>query len=120
MDIELKDLKVVHVVQRLAKARGYVDFYLTANKWKGDVKNAEPDKCDGLSLFETNELPKNIIDSAHQAIKHIEKGEIYSTYSEFKGWVAWRVKEICPAFRPEMNFTLQYPSVEFMVIYLCI
>lgn len=84
LDIDVKDLRVIHVVQRRSKDREYVDFYLTASRWKGEVKNTEPDKCDDLTWFESDNLPRNIIDSVRQAIKHIEKGEIYSTYVEVK------------------------------------
>lgn len=82
LDIGLNSLKVVHVQQRQGLDREYVDFYLTASAWKGEPKNMEPNKCDGLGWFEIDKYPRNIIAYIPIVIKKIKNGEIYSEYSE--------------------------------------
>jgi 8-oxo-dGTP diphosphatase len=59
-----------------------IDFFFTTNKWKGEIKNMEPNKCDDLSWFPINELPENIIPYINKAITCYTKGE---KYCEF-GW----------------------------------
>jgi len=82
IDIALDDLRVVHLVQRLGPDREYVDFYLTADKWKGEPRNMEPDKCDDLGWFDFNKLPKNIVGYIPVVIRKIEAGQIYTQYDE--------------------------------------
>ena len=59
-----------------------VDFFFTTDKHEGEIKNMEPNKCDDLSWFPLNQLPKNIIPYITKAIDCYTKGE---KYCEF-GW----------------------------------
>lgn len=79
------NLEMVHVMNRKGervKDDDRVDVYFLASKWKGKIENKELLKCDELSWFEINKLPKNIIPSVNQAIKNIK---LKKYYSEF-GW----------------------------------
>ena len=58
----------------------YVDFYLTASKWRGEPKNMEPGKCDELRWFDEKSLPKNIIGYIPVVIAKVTAGEPYSAY----------------------------------------
>jgi ADP-ribose pyrophosphatase YjhB (NUDIX family) len=80
-----EDLRVVHIMNRRAeteKDADRVDIYFIAKKWRGEIKNKEPLKCDNMSWFKLNNLPENIIPCVKQAIQDI-KNQNY--YSEF-GW----------------------------------
>ncbi len=91
-DIILKpeNLKVVHVMNRDAPegAAGAnennerIDIYFLADKWEGEVKNKELNKCDDLSWFDLDNLPENVIPYVVQAINCIRNKKFYSEH----GW----------------------------------
>jgi 8-oxo-dGTP pyrophosphatase MutT (NUDIX family) len=78
------DLKVIHVMHRITPNREYFDIYLRAEKWAGNITNKEPDKCDGIKWFKTDNLPANMVPEVKSALENINKN-LY--YSEF-GWTA--------------------------------
>ena len=80
-----EDLEVVHVIHRnsrTAENNERVDVFFVARQWRGKPQNKEPHKCDDLSWFELDNLPKNVIPYIRQALEGI-KNRIY--YSEH-GW----------------------------------
>jgi 8-oxo-dGTP diphosphatase len=79
--IKPKDMKFVHFMHRSLNDER-ADVFFTADKWKGEPKNMEPDKCDDLSWFPLDNLPPNTIAYINEVIEGFQKG-IY--YSEF-GW----------------------------------
>jgi len=76
--VKPEDLRLVHVMNRNIPKDERLDFFFTAEKWEGEPKNMELDKCDDLSWFELNNLPKNIIPYIRQAIDSILNNNIYS------------------------------------------
>ncbi len=72
------DLELVHTMNRRIPDNERIDFFFTAKKWQGEPKIMESDKCDGLSWFESNNLPKNIIPYIRQAIDSFLNNIIYS------------------------------------------
>ncbi len=40
----------------------YIDFIFIAKKWKGNIRNMEPEKCSELKWCSLNKLPNNILD----------------------------------------------------------
>ena len=82
IDIERKDVRVAHVMNRNSKEREYIDFYLTADRWTGTPTNMEPDKCDDLSWCQLAALPPNMMPFVRRAI-HDSRNGIH--FSEF-GW----------------------------------
>ena len=79
--ILLEDMKVVHVSHRNSNGgeREYIDVYLKALNFSGDIENLEPHKCSDLTWFEFDNLPKNIVPEVKKALEDISKGEIFST-----------------------------------------
>ena len=75
-------LKVVHVMQRskIGNNGERVDVFLTADEWKGNIGNLEPDKCDDLGWFPVDHLPDNTIPFIRQAIKCINNNIFYSEF----------------------------------------
>jgi ADP-ribose pyrophosphatase YjhB (NUDIX family) len=82
IDIKPEDLKVVHVMHRKEPNEERIDFFIMAKKWKGEPKIMESHKCDDLSWFELDNLPKNIIPYVKQAIENIRNKTFYSEH----GW----------------------------------
>lgn len=78
--ISPNDLKVIHIMHRNTPEREYVDFFLTADKWRGEPKNMEPGKCSNLRWFDVDALPSDTIGYAAYAIDKIGKKEFYSEY----------------------------------------
>lgn len=92
IDLTPEDLKMVHVMHRDSRidhpqgvAEGInerMDMFFTAEKWQGDPKIMELDKCDDLNWFDLDNLPENIIPYVRQAIDCIKNKIIYSEF----GW----------------------------------
>jgi ADP-ribose pyrophosphatase YjhB (NUDIX family) len=79
--LNVKDMKLVHILHRQTPDREYVDFFLSASKWKGRIKNMEPEKCYELRWFKTDALPKNTIPYVRSTIKKIlDPGPIFSEH----------------------------------------
>lgn len=80
--IRLKDLKFVHVVNRMADNKDHerVDFFFAVQKYQGTLKNAEPEKCDNLKWAPINKLPKNMVPDVKAVLSEINKNHYYSEY----------------------------------------
>lgn len=80
--VNLKDLKLVHMMHRRKEDKTgiYVDFFFTAERFKGKPRIVETDKCDDVRWFDINHLPKNTIPFIVAAIKRIRKGEPHSEF----------------------------------------
>src|SRR5210317_1087798 len=76
VDILLEDMKVVHVSHRKSNGgeREYIDVYLQASKFSGELKNLEPHKCSDLTWFEFDNLPKEIVPEVKKVLEDISKG----------------------------------------------
>lgn len=83
IDIRPDDLRIIHVMHRKAEnGKEYIDFFLTTEKWEGEPRIMEPDKCDDLSWFRLDALPENMISYVRSALEKYRAGE---SFSEF-GW----------------------------------
>jgi 8-oxo-dGTP pyrophosphatase MutT (NUDIX family) len=83
IDIKPEDLEVVHVMHRKKQTDSErIDIFIQANSWEGEPENLEPEKCDDLSWFDMDSLPKNIIPCIKQAIECIRERRVYSEF----GW----------------------------------
>jgi len=83
INLSPENLHVVHTMHRKSNNNlEYIDFFLIADKWKGEPKIMEPDKCDELRWFSLKELPQNIILHVRKAIENYQKNITFSEY----GW----------------------------------
>ena len=80
--IRQEDLKFVHAMYRNTEIpdKRYLDMYFECSKWKGNIKNIEPGKCDDISWFDINNLPENMIPSVRYALECILKNKPYSEF----------------------------------------
>lgn len=73
--IQKKDLKPVKVLHRMSSDRmEYMDFFFIAEKWEGEPKIMEPNKCDDISWFPINDLPKNTLPHVREVIERYNDG----------------------------------------------
>ncbi len=76
------DLHLALTMHRWCGDHERVDFFFTASRVHGEVKNMELNKCDDLQWFPLQQLPENTIAYIRHAIECYDKGV---TYCEF-GW----------------------------------
>ena len=82
LEIMPGNLKVAHVQHRISKGVEYVDFSMIAEKWSGEPKNLEPEKCDDLNWHPLSQLPENTIPYIRRVFENIEKKEMFSEWRE--------------------------------------
>jgi ADP-ribose pyrophosphatase YjhB (NUDIX family) len=58
-----------------------IGFYFTVRKWKGEIYNREPNKCDDLRWFSFDALPNNIVAHVGAAIHSYREGASYAEYA---------------------------------------
>lgn len=68
LDIVEKDLKVVHLNQNYSDFP-YINVVFSADKWRGEPRICEPDKCDDIGYFAVDDLPEK----CSLAVRYIER-----------------------------------------------
>jgi len=82
IEIEKQDLSLAYILHVTKPDKVYIDTFLFVNKYKGELKNMEANKCSDLSWFDIKNLPQNTIEYVKFVIKEIEEGK---NFGEF-GW----------------------------------
>ena len=77
-----EDVRVVGVMHRQAEDER-VDFFLVAERWAGEPRNCEPEKCDELSWFELDRLPENMVPYVRRALENYRAGRWFDSF----GWM---------------------------------
>ena len=80
--ISPEDLRLGHVQHRISVGVEYIDFSMIAEKWSGEVRNLEPDKCDDLSWHPLDQLPENTIPYIRTVFDNIARKEAFSEWRE--------------------------------------
>ncbi|MDP2586928.1 MAG: NUDIX domain-containing protein [Candidatus Komeilibacteria bacterium] len=82
--IEPEDIKIATVCHSYNQKNGkeFIQFYVICNKWQGEFKNNEPEKCGELKFFPLKNLPENIVPYIKDAIDKTINGVKYYEY----GW----------------------------------
>lgn len=76
-----EDVRVVGVMHRISSGE-YIDFFVEARRWAGEVANAEPHKCDDLSWFPLDALPDNTIPYVRRALDNFRQGRWFESYGQ--------------------------------------
>ena len=69
-------------MHRYAPDREYIDIYLTAENWEGDITNKEPEKCGELKWYSIKTYPDNLIPEVKLAFQKINEKKFYGEF----GW----------------------------------
>lgn len=80
IDINQKDLKVIHVLHRKSDDNEYIDIFFKPSKWQGVPRIIEKDKSDGLNWVSVNNLPKTVLAYVRQAISCYLNGVFFSEF----------------------------------------
>ncbi|HEX5498069.1 MAG TPA: NUDIX domain-containing protein [Thermomicrobiales bacterium] len=81
IDIAPADLSVVGVMHRKSDDER-VEFFLVAKRWRGEIANMEPNKCDDLSWYALDRLPTNMVPYVRRALDNYRDG----TWFDSVGW----------------------------------
>ena len=79
IDILPEDLKTVHVMHCKTN-RLNVDIFFECDKWQGEIRNAEPEKCGEIRFFEPKALPAAIVESNAFVLEAAVQGQLYSEW----------------------------------------
>jgi ADP-ribose pyrophosphatase YjhB (NUDIX family) len=80
--IAAADVRVTGVMHRRAPDQERIDFFVTIERWQGEVANCEPHKCSELSWFPLDALPPSTIPHVWQAIANVRAGQWFDSW----GW----------------------------------
>lgn len=82
--IKIKEeaLEIAHVMHRKTPERESIDYFLTCQKYSGQIQIMEKDKCDELTFYDLNHLPTNVIPYIRQALEYYQNDIPFSLY----GW----------------------------------
>lgn len=69
LKIDQKDLIPATVVHRKSDVE-YIDFFFIIKKWSGTPIIKEPNKCDDLSWYSLDNLPKNLLPFIVEALNN--------------------------------------------------
>jgi 8-oxo-dGTP diphosphatase len=81
VEISPADLQVVGVMHRKSDDER-IDFFLATTVWSGEITNREPDRCDQLAWFDTDDLPPDVIPYVRRALLNYRRGEWFDSF----GW----------------------------------
>ncbi|HLZ22463.1 MAG TPA: NUDIX domain-containing protein [Ktedonobacterales bacterium] len=74
-------VSVVGVMHNRADVE-YINFFLAAFVWSGEITNAEPHKCDELAWHPLADLPANTIPYVRRALDNYRRGIWFDSF----GW----------------------------------
>lgn len=80
--VDKATLKLVHTFHRKGPESDLIALVFTTDRWVGEIRNNEPEKCSNVAWFDISKLPENMIPAHRQALELIQKGVHYSEH----GW----------------------------------
>ncbi len=77
VEISRDDVSFALVIHRQAESPR-IDFFFAVERWDGEVRNCEPEKCDELRWAPLDALPSNVVPYVRHAIGCYAAGEEYA------------------------------------------
>ena len=75
IELERENLKIKHILHHYKGNR--LKFVIYADRYCGELKIGEPDKCEKLEWFNIEQLPENMDKKAKKVLKEIKNGVFY-------------------------------------------
>lgn len=85
--LKIEDLHIKHILHHYKGNR--LKFIISADKYEGNLKIGEPEKCEKLEWFDIKKLPENTEKRTKKVIREIENNIFYDN-SDF---VNYNIKE---------------------------
>ena len=82
IELDPETLQPAGVMHRRATDGERIDFFFVADRWKGNLRNLEPEKCDEFRWVSPDCLPENTIPYVASAIKAWRSGTWFQAF----GW----------------------------------
>src|SRR3989344_3644139 len=82
VSIAKKDITLVHTMHNITHGEEWIGTFFVTNKWKGKLKDNEPEKHSEIRWVSLDNLPRNTIPYVKQACKAFKNKKVYSDY----GW----------------------------------
>jgi 8-oxo-dGTP pyrophosphatase MutT (NUDIX family) len=79
VEIDPADL-VLRTVMHRRQDDERIEFFFEPARWRGEIRNMEPDKCAALAWFPLQSLPANTIPYVREAIARSSEGVPYSKF----------------------------------------
>lgn len=76
--IDKKDLKLVHVLQKIRGDEQRLTLYFKAYKWSGNLESKEKKKFKKVEWFDLDALPSNMTGTVKHVLKAYRHGILYS------------------------------------------
>jgi phosphate uptake regulator/8-oxo-dGTP pyrophosphatase MutT (NUDIX family) len=77
-------LLVMHSAAEDAEDSEYVNLFFAVDRWAGEPRIAEPDKCSDLRWTDPGAMPADVVDHTAEALAAIERGD----WLVLRGWDA--------------------------------
>lgn len=74
IELDHETLQPVGMMHRLALDGERIDVFFAADRWKGQLRNLEPDKCDEFRWVSPDRLPHNTVPYVASAIRTWRSG----------------------------------------------
>lgn len=81
IEVMPENLRFAHLMHRRHLDERISVFYV-ADRWHGEPRNMEPDRCDEMGWFSLSGLPENMVPYVREAIMHHRAGTMYAEF----GW----------------------------------
>ncbi|MEK7099438.1 MAG: NUDIX domain-containing protein [Patescibacteria group bacterium] len=84
LSVRPEDLRLAYIMYRAPhdETGTRSDFFFTAERYAGEPRNREPEKCDEVGWFPADNLPENTVAYLRHAIEHARKGGMFCDW----GW----------------------------------
>lgn len=78
IELNENDLQLAYTLHRKENDEESIDLFYKIEKWAGQIKNNEPEKCKELAWHKLNDLPNNTIDYIRTVLMDISNKKNYA------------------------------------------
>lgn len=78
------DVEFAHVMHRNQVEESYerIDFFFVTKNFTEKVQNCEPNKCDQIAWFNSDDLPDTMVEYVELALRYVKQKNYYSEHTE--------------------------------------